>query len=117
MIDARGVLAHDHRRALLDGVLRSALADARDALVGLDRHNVEALIEVKWRVGIVIEADAGDFHCRCRRSIQARQHGGARKAGGSNTPGLEKRNGAYPLLPKLFLPSASHTQPPGWGNG
>src|SRR5262249_46226866 len=62
MIDAQWILADDHLRALLDGVLRAALADANDPGVGFDSDDVGALVKERLGERIVIEANPRDFH-------------------------------------------------------
>ena len=51
-LDLGGILAGDHRAALLHGVLTAAFPDAGDALIGLDGDDVEALIEQGFREGL-----------------------------------------------------------------
>ena len=63
-LDLEGILADQRAGALLERVLRAALADAGDAEVGLDRAEHVALVEQQVRVRRLVDADARDLAAR-----------------------------------------------------
>ena len=62
VLDTRRILTDDHGPELLDRILRAALADPRDALIGLHRDHVAALVEDRPAPRVVVIADARDLH-------------------------------------------------------
>ena len=76
-LDPERVLADQRARHLLERVLRAALAEARDAEVGLDRDQHVALIEEGIQVRRPVEADAGDLRLRqVGARVRSRPHEG-----------------------------------------
>src|SRR6185437_4179771 len=66
VLNARGIFADQHLRALLHCVMRAAFADSRNPRVRLDSHDIETLIEHRARYRGMVEADTCDLHLRQR---------------------------------------------------
>src|SRR5690349_23616768 len=58
------ILADEAAGALLQGVLRTAFADAGDPRVGLDRHDHVALVEERVEVRRLVDPDARNLRAR-----------------------------------------------------
>jgi hypothetical protein len=73
--DPEGILADERAGALLERVLRPALADPGDADIRFDHHHHVALIEERIEVGRPIDPDARDLRLRqvSRRSLRTQQ--------------------------------------------
>src|SRR5712691_2135301 len=100
---SRRVLSDQQARELLESVAGAALADARETLVGLDRHDGVALVEGWAGLRRLIEADA--------RDLQPRYPG---RRGGLATPAVdEHRTGrAQERAEELPLPHAASVANP-----
>jgi hypothetical protein len=89
-----------------------AFADTRDALIGFYGNDVETLIEVRWRVWILIKADARDLHTDWRsqrRGTRLRHNGGA-----ATTYGSQKRTALH--RPSFRL-NTCRSAPTGYARG
>jgi hypothetical protein len=62
VVDARGILTNEHRRALVHHVLGTAFADPRNSGVGLNGHDAVALVKGRVRALRLVIADAPDLH-------------------------------------------------------
>ena len=64
VLDAGGILADDDRGQLFDRIGVAALADAGNALIGLDGDDVAALVENRAAVGHTVVAHPRDLEFR-----------------------------------------------------
>ena len=105
-LDSKRVLADERAGALLEGVLRAALADAGDADVGLDGHDHVALVEERIEVRRPVDADAGDFGFRERRQRAERAKNPDRRRCGQRREKRSSVHGRAPLRGRM-LPSTA----------
>src|ERR1700692_324926 len=63
-LDEVWILSDQPAGALFQQLLRTALADSRDAGIGLDGYHQVCLIEKRVRIGWRVDAHARNFHFR-----------------------------------------------------